>query len=193
MDTPFLYKVWEPEGIAVVLGSSQKAEKEVISENCKADNVPVLKRRGGGGAVVLMPGVICITVAFISYASPSPYFFFQRINEFIVRVLEKSFNIKGLCLQGSSDIAIRDKKILGCSIFKSRNLFHYQGSLLVNPKLQKIDRYLKHPTREPDYRQNREHLDFVTSLVQSGYHVSAEQVKVVFDKEIANKLFRIGH
>jgi len=72
-------------------------------------------------------------------------------------------------------------------------LFHYQGSLLVNPKLQKIDRYLKHPTREPDYRQNREHLDFVTSLVQSGYHVSAEQVKVVFDKEIANKLFRIGH
>jgi lipoate-protein ligase A len=35
---------------------------------------------------------------------------------------------------------------------------------LINADLSLIDRYLKHPPREPDYRRGRSHLDFVMSV-----------------------------
>ena len=46
----------------VVLGNSNKSEKECYQESCEADGVPVLKRYGGGGTVVLHDG--CLVVSF---------------------------------------------------------------------------------------------------------------------------------
>ena len=189
--TPFVFEIWQPESIAVVLGSSQKPENELNLQQCREDGVPVLKRRGGGGAVVLMPGIVCFTIAFLSDAGDSPYYFFTKINNFIIAVLQEHFHVENLDLRGISDIAIGTIKILGCSIFKSRNLFHYQGSLLVNPDLAKIPHYLLHPSKEPDYRNGRSHLDFLTSLGESGYSMSVNRIKTVFEIEISNGLLKM--
>jgi lipoate-protein ligase A len=189
--TSFLFELWQPEEVVVVLGRSQTADKEVNLLNCLKDKVPVLKRRGGGGAVVLMPGVLCFTIAFLSDLSISPYFFFKKINQFIVDELESAFQVDSLSHEGISDIAIGTRKILGCSILKSRSLFFYQGSLLVDPDPEKISRYLRHPTKEPDYRAGRSHADFITSLRQSGYPISLEHLKRHFEKSIPAKLVNI--
>lgn len=170
-ELPFLGRVWEPQGIAVVIGHAQRAELEVQSDACRRDGVAVIRRRGGGGAVVLLPGVLCLTCAFISRQSDSPYHFFRQINTFLIHLLAARFGVTGLQLAGISDIALGDKKILGCSMFKSRALFFYQGSLLLNPDLARIGRYLGHPSREPDYRQGRDHADFVTSLWAEGHRI----------------------
>jgi len=190
-EKPLLYELWEPRNVAVVLGRSQKAVDEVNLVNCVRDKVPVLKRRGGGGAVVLMPGVLCLTIAFYSKASISPYFFFEKINHFIIDVLENHFSIQDLHYKGISDIAIGDKKVLGCSMFNSRDMFFYQGSLLVHPDMEKISTYLLHPSKEPDYRCNRPHRDFITSLRQSGYPVTIEQVKTALQVEIERDFIRV--
>ncbi len=34
-----------------------------------------------------------------------------------------------------------------------------------------IERYIKHPVRQPGYRANRKHRDFVTSLFEQGYQI----------------------
>ncbi len=188
---PLQYELWQPEGVAVVIGYSQRPEIEVDLERCTQDGVPIMRRRGGGGAVVLMPGILCLTFAFISQASVSPYYFFKKINGFVSSVLEEQFSIENLSPRGISDLAIGDKKVLGCSIFKSRQLFHYQGSLLVQPDLEKISRYLLHPSKEPDYRKSRAHGDFVTSLAESGYPLSVEQVQLALEIEIASKFFSL--
>ena len=36
-----------------------------------------------------------------------------------------------------------------------------------------IEKYLKHPSKEPDYRQGRKHSEFVTSLHESGFYINA--------------------
>jgi lipoate-protein ligase A len=167
----FLAEVWQPQGVAVVIGHGQSAEQEVHLSACRRDGVEVIRRRGGGGAVVLMPGVLCLSCAFISQKSDSPYYFFQEINTFLIGLLRQQFGIEKARPAGISDIALDEKKILGCSMFKSRSLYFYQGSLLVNPALSLIDTYLSHPSREPDYRGRRSHGDFVTSLWQSGHPV----------------------
>jgi lipoate-protein ligase A len=189
--SPLLYELWEPEETAVVVGYSQTPSAEAHLTNCENDGIAVIKRRGGGGAVVLMPGVLCLTFAFLSSASISPYYFFRRINGFLIDALERYFCIAELDQRGISDIAIDGKKVLGCSIFKSRNLFFYQGSLLVKPELQLISRYLLHPSKEPDYRRGRPHSDFVTSLEACGYPLSVGQIKTAIETEIAANFLKI--
>ncbi|HOT96821.1 MAG TPA: hypothetical protein PLG50_15675 [bacterium] len=182
--TPFLAELWEPRETAVVIGHGQRADQEVHLEACRRDGVAVIRRRGGGGAVVLMPGVLCLSCAFISGRSDSPYFFFQVINAWLIAFLQREFDITGAEAAGISDIAVNGQKILGCSMFKSRNLFFYQGSLLVHPDLSRIALYLAHPTREPGYRRLRGHADFVTSLQQLGRPISAAAVKDLLEAQL---------
>jgi lipoate---protein ligase len=178
-----LWELWEPGEYAVVIGYSQKAVREADVYACRQDGVPIIRRRGGGGAVVLLPGVLCITIAFKSSLSESPYHFFKVINQLLIDILETKYGVKNLDYTGISDIAIEDKKILGCSIFKSRDLFFYQGSLLVKPELHRINQYLRHPSKEPDYRNGRRHGDFITSLKQAGYDISLKDLeKNIFDE-----------
>lgn len=173
-----LWELWQPEGFATVIGYSQQAEREANVYACRQDGVPIIRRRGGGGAVVLLPGVLCITIAFKSKQSESPYHFFKVINQLLIDILENKFCVKNLVYTGISDIAINDKKILGCSIFKSRDLFFYQGSLLVNPELHRINQYLNHPSKEPDYRNGRKHGEFITSLEKAGYNINLRELEM---------------
>ncbi len=180
VEQPFLFEIWEPEGVAVVIGHGQNAAQEVDLAACRRDGVAVIRRRGGGGAVVLMPGVLCLSCAFLSGRSDSPYYFFQQINLFISGLLARRFSLQGLEPAGISDIALGGRKILGCSMFKSRRLYFYQGSLLLNPDLARITAYLTHPSREPGYRRGRTHSDFLTSLWQSGYPLPMTDLKEAF-------------
>ena len=186
-----LYQLWEPDGTAVVIGYSQVAYREVFVEHCRQDVVPIIRRRGGGGAVTLIPGILCLSIAFKSDVSISPYYFFQRINEFIIYVLENDFKVKNLKQQGISDVTIGDEKVLGCSIFKSKNTFFYQGSLLVDPDMSTIVRYLKFPSKQPDYRNSRPHNSFITSLRLNDYDISVETLKAAFAVRLEKSLTKI--
>jgi lipoate---protein ligase len=187
-ESPLLFELWEPAETAVVIGYSEVPAQHVNEPACLEDNIPVIKRKGGGGAVVLMPGILCLSIAFISHASGSPHFYFSRINTFLISILREKFYVRDLHLKGISDIAIGDRKILGCSMFKSKTNFFYQGSLLVCSDSDKMEKYLLHPTREPDYRAGRPHAEFVTSLVQAGYPVTLCNVRSVL-KEHINHFF----
>lgn len=174
---PVACLLWQPDSTVVVIGYAQVAEREVDVAQCRLSGVPIIRRCGGGGAVVLMPGVLCITLAFNSRQSASPSFFFHRINDFISERLAAAFNIRGIHRAGSSDLAIGDKKILGCSIYKSRQNWLYQGSLLVNPDLHLIELFLRHPSKEPDYRQSRSHHEFITGLQSCGYSLTIAELE----------------
>ncbi len=178
----FLFETWQPQGRAVVIGYSQNCEREVYVAICRKEGVPILRRRGGGGAVLLMPGVLCMTCAFTSLKSDSPYYFFQIINQWIIGLLSENYRSRSLMLRGISDICIEDRKIFGCSMFKSRHSFLYQGSLLVDCDVGLFSRYLKHPSREPDYRQGRPHERFTTTLRQEGYSITIDDLERLFTR-----------
>ena len=166
----YSFTVFEAEKPVVILGRSRKKENDVNIHNCEEDAVQVLRRIGGGGTVMLSKGVIVISIA-----GKTSFSFYLRehmnvINEIIINVLKRS-GIENLGIRGISDITIGDKKILGSSLYKKKDLVLYQGSLLFNPDMGLIDRYLKHPDKEPDYRKGRPHKNFLTSLVKEGYHI----------------------
>jgi len=161
-------EVYEARQTEIVLGRSAKAEDDVYLEKCKRDNVPVHRRAGGGGTVVLCRGVIVISVAGRTTLAYHLKEHMNAVNMSVIKTLE-SLGVENLAIRGISDITIGDKKILGSSLHRKKDLVLYQGSLLVDPPLELVTRYLRHPKKEPDYRRGRLHTDFITSLYRKGY------------------------
>ncbi len=165
-ECPNLLRVFESTTTCVVLARSNAPEREVNQSYCAERNIPVLRRRGGGGTVLLGPGCQIVTFAFFARSLFDNARYFSIINDSWIAALESAAGIKpGTVVQrGISDLAIGNKKIAGTSLFRRKHLVVFQGSLLVDPDFETIERCLCHPSREPDYRMGRGHLEFLTSL-----------------------------
>jgi len=167
--------IYEASRIEVVLGRSSNMEGDVHVHNCLADGVPISRRSGGGGTVVLAPGVIILSIAGMSGLPFHLREHMHAVNRRIINVLEE-LGASGLSIEGISDIALGGRKILGSSLYRRRDLVLYQGSLLLNPDLSLMSRYLKQPQKQPEYRRERPHVEFVTSLHGSGYMIPISEL-----------------
>lgn len=154
-----------PEQSMVVLGASNSAEREANAPACAADGVAILKRYGGGGTVLLHQGCVVVTVGAWVRQVYQNSFYFSRLNAAVITVLQTlAASPLDLLQRGLSDIAVGEHKLAGTSLFRSRNYLLYQASILVDTKLELIERYLRHPSREPEYRAGRSHQDFLCGL-----------------------------
>src|SRR5262245_12038392 len=64
-------RFWEPTEYFVVVGSSNKIAQEVEVEACRSDNIPILRRHSGGGAVLQGPGCLnyCLILKMVGVFS----------------------------------------------------------------------------------------------------------------------------
>ncbi|MDH7500665.1 MAG: hypothetical protein QHH30_09830 [candidate division NC10 bacterium] len=168
------YRLWEPSSPLVVLGRSSRPEEEVWEDHCRADGIPILKRWGGGKSVLLSPGMLILSVAAEVSQLGSHLFYARALNELIEKSLT-CFGVRNINHQGISDLALGDRKILGCCLYitrgRGRTFIFYQGSLLFDLDLSRMARYLKHPPWEPEYRRGRAHPEFLTTLCDQGYRL----------------------
>jgi lipoate-protein ligase A len=172
--------VWQPERTMIVLGQSNTPEKSLITENVEVDNIPVTKRPTGGEAVVLTPLMAVITVAREFREITSSNDFFRVINAMMLDVLA-DLGVKNYGTRGISDITIGDRKILGSSMHRRENRLVYHGVLNISEDPGIFEKYLRHPRREPDYRQHRRHGEFVTSLKKEGYNIEYKDIEAILN------------
>ena len=66
--------------------------------------------------------------------------------------------------KGTCDLTLNDRKFSGNSLRCKKKHLLYHGTLLYDYELSKIQRYLDTPPRQPEYRLNRTHEDFVINL-----------------------------
>ncbi|HEY3368547.1 MAG TPA: hypothetical protein VGK74_26115 [Symbiobacteriaceae bacterium] len=181
---PFVW-LWEPGNLACVLGAGTPAA-DVDLALCAATGVPVYRRRGGGGAVVLSPGNLVITACYDASRRRFATQWIEPVATAIVRALER-LGVRGAAVRGLGDVALGDRKILGSSLYANRSVVLYQGSLLWRPDLDLVSRYLPHPSKEPDYRRGRSHLDFITSLEREGCQPGWDAFTVALRHELDPK------
>jgi lipoate-protein ligase A len=172
--------VWQPEGTMIVLGQSNTPERSLITENVEADNIPVTKRPTGGEAVVLTPQMAVITVAREFRETITSKDFFKVINGMMLDVLS-DLGVKNYGMKGISDITIGDRKILGSSMHRREKRLVYHAVLNISEDPGIFERYLKHPGREPGYRLNRSHGEFVTSLKNEGYNITYKDIAAMLN------------
>lgn len=156
-------RIYRPDRTVVVMGRGSDPEREIEIEACLEDGVPVLKRRGGGCAVVLDPGNVIVTAILPVKGYGDNDRHFEGLSEWLLDGLRRA-GIPDLDRAGISDLVVEGRKISGACIYRSKNLLFYSATLLVTPDMEKVERYLKHPPREPDYRKGRGHGEFIGAL-----------------------------
>lgn len=186
-DRPLVHSVWIPRETVVIMGSSNSPDKECDSERCKKDGVPILRRYGGGGTVVLHDGCVVISIGTWMRDPYKNSTYFQLLNQAVINALAGKWTIlKELEQAGISDICHKGFKVAGTSLFRSRQYLLFQVSLLVNPRIEVIESYLQHPTKEPDYRQGRPHRSFIRGLSDLVTGMTPQLVAQVLEDGIAS-------
>ncbi len=174
--------VWEPNETCIVLGRSNNSDDSLYLDNIMNDNIPVYKRPSGGETVLLSNKMLVISIAIKQTDFKSGKSFFKEYNNKIISALE-SLGIQDLSFKGISDITINDFKILGSAIYQNNFVVFYHAVLNVSESISLIEKYLKHPKREPDYRKNRNHKEFITSIANEKYNISINELKKTVERE----------
>jgi lipoate-protein ligase A len=179
-------RVYRLSGIAVVLGRGSSPERELVLESCLKDRVSMLRRYGGGCSVVLDPGNVIVSVALQPAGVAGIRRHFDRLSDWLIRGLF-SLGFQNVRREGVSDLAIGDRKIAGACFYAPRGFILYSATLLVEPRIELMERYLKHPPREPAYRRGRSHADFVGKLIGAGDSRTASSIALEL-QEILTRL-----
>ena len=156
-------RVYQPQAVSVVLGQGSKPGVEVLADACRDDGVPVLRRAGGGCAVVLDPGNVVVTAAFPAAVGLGIHRTFALLSDWLLGALA-GLGLRDLHREGVSDLAYGDRKVGGACLYLPRRVMLYSVTLLCEPEVDLMERYLAHPPREPAYRRGRRHRDFVGRL-----------------------------
>ncbi|MCX6230144.1 MAG: hypothetical protein NTZ33_01250 [Bacteroidetes bacterium] len=159
------FSLWQPNQTYLILGQSNTAENSLYLDKVLADKVIVMKRPSGGETVILTPKTLVISAVCINPEIKNAHRFFKYFNDLIIKGLTYA-DVQNVGHKGISDLAIGEKKILGSSIYSKREKVFYHAVLNVSESVEIIDKYIRHPKREPDYRKGRNHSEFVTSIMQ---------------------------
>ncbi len=160
---PPLFRTWTCARPTVVVGMSLTIESEVETDYCARQEIPVLRRRSGGGAVLIGPGTL-------QYAFVLPYSLHEDLRQIrSAKALCNDLLIEALARPGlgqdvSGDLVLGDRKAGGLAMRRRRLAMLLHGTLLLEADLEMVGRTLRHPSREPDYRHSRGHGDFLCNL-----------------------------
>ncbi|MCA9132751.1 MAG: hypothetical protein KDA45_06340 [Planctomycetales bacterium] len=160
-----LLRIWAAQQPFVVLGRSSRVDEEVDRQQAEREQVPIYRRVSGGATVLAGPG--CLFYAVLLSLDKRPQLrMLDEAHRWVmghiadaVRPLQPEVEVNGTC-----DLVIRGRKVGGNSLRLVRHWMLYHGSLLLDVDAAAMDRLLKHPPREPEYRQGRQHSEFVTKL-----------------------------
>lgn len=173
-DREFL-RIWESPQPLVVVGRSSRIAQEINEAACRERRIPIVRRSSGGAAIVAGPGCLMYALVF-SYQARPELRDISRAHAYVLDCLAKSLQPlleqRGtLARAGTSDLVLMDRtaaaisrKFSGNSLRAKRSHFLYHGTLLYNFDLELIERCLRMPPRQPDYRASRPHRDFVANL-----------------------------
>lgn len=173
-DAPLeILRFWESPSHFVVLGVADRYHDSVHVEACARDSIPVLRRSSGGGTVLQGPG--CLNYSLVLSLETRPEL--RLIDRSYAVILETIASALGgtqsVDFQGISDLSVGNLKISGnAQKRKKRTLLHH-GTLLYGFEATLITRYLQEPEKQPDYREQRRHADFVVNLELSVTDIKA--------------------
>jgi lipoate---protein ligase len=162
---PDTLRFWESTTPFVVLGVSQRMSKEVHEDACREDGVPIQRRCSAGGCVLQGPGSLNFALALSFEHNPEVRTLRASYCHILTRIAE-ALSRRGVeaKVAGVSDLAVDGLKVSGNAQKRRRMGILHHGTLLYDVDRNALKRYLREPSDRPEYRGDRTHADFVTTL-----------------------------
>ncbi len=160
-----ILRIWESPIFAVVLGASGRLRDDVDVARCQADGVAIARRSSGGGTVVIGPGALNVAVVLEVDSAPGLHAV-DTAQAYVLERLARAIRERGpdARVQGSGDLTLDGRKFSGSAQRRLKRHFLVHASLLYDFPLDAIPRYTRNPSRQPAYRANRSHENFVTNV-----------------------------
>jgi lipoate-protein ligase A len=171
-------RLWWGDQATVVIGTSEKPERQANLSECERRGVAVLRRTSGGGTVLQTRGVFNYSLTAPAPQSRDIRGLFALGATLLIEALAR-LNLQGE-YRGTSDVAVNGRKISGNAQAWRRGGVLLHGTLLHELDLELVEACLQHPPREPDYRLGRPHRDFLTTLRREGLTVTPFEVEAAF-------------
>jgi lipoate---protein ligase len=156
-------RVWEPPNYFVVIGYANRVGAEVDVAACERLRIPILRRFSGGGAVLQGPGCVNYALVISNEWAGS----IRAAYDFVLERHQRCIsNLLGLEVEisGGSDLTVAGRKFSGNSQHRKRRFTIVHGTFLLNIDVSLIRETLPLPSKEPDYRRKRNHVDFLMNL-----------------------------
>jgi lipoate-protein ligase A len=159
-------RFWEPTNTFVVVGYANHVALEVNQAFCKANGIPILRRCSGGGTVLQGPGCLNYSLILPTAAAPA-LASISGTNDYILQIHQRilrSILQAPVEKQGHTDLAIGGLKFSGNAQRRRKAFLLFHGSFLLHADIELIEQALPLPSRQPDYRVNRSHTEFLMNL-----------------------------
>ena len=164
-------RFWEPENYFVVVGYGNRVADEVNVAAVDADKISILRRCSGGGTVLQGPG--CLNYSLIlkieengplAGITAANRFIMERNREAIAKEAGSHRPEARMKIRGCTDLALDALKFSGNAQRRKQRFLLFHGTFLLRFDLPLIDKFLRMPSKEPDYRKGRSHKNFLTNL-----------------------------
>lgn len=169
-----ILRFWESSTHFVVVGYGNKIDTEVDLAACNRDCIPILRRCSGGGTVLQGPGCLNYSLVLridsrheLENITSANCYIMKRNAAALSTVLGERVSVEGF-----TDLATGGRKFSGNAQRRKRTHLLFHGTFLLDFDLPLIARYLRAPSRQPDYRGSRSHSEFLRSVA-----VSREEIK----------------
>jgi lipoate-protein ligase A len=168
-----LLRFWEPVQYFVVVGYGNRTAADVNLPACKEMQIPVLRRCSGGGTVLQGPGCLNYSVLLkidetTQGITETNRFVMNRNAGAVAPLVEQRISV-----QGFTDLTLGNLKFSGNSQRRKRQWLLFHGTFLMDVNLDLMEKLLLPPPKQPPYRQNRSHADFLTRFPVPGKAIKA--------------------
>jgi lipoate---protein ligase len=127
---------------SLIIGKHQAAHREVDTKFITENNIPVIRRISGGGAVFHDPGNLNFT--FIRQSEPGKQVDFRKYTQPVISFLS-SCGIEAR-FEGKNDLKVNGLKISGNAEHVHRNKVLHHGTLLFSTSLEMLKNSLRRDT-----------------------------------------------
>lgn len=170
---------------SVVMGISGKPQELIHEHAILEDGISVIKRFSGGGCIYADEDTIFLSFIMqknISNQPISP----KSISQWTESILKPILKIEGFRLK-ENDYVIHEKKFGGNAQYIRKNCWLHHSCIVWKYCKKTMQRYLKHPPKEPKYRAKRKHGDFICQL--SDYFTSKKHFLEVLQRGIHHDFY----
>lgn len=158
-------RFWEARSPFVVLGLSNRADRETNRARCEQLGVPILRRFSGGGTIVQGPGCLSFALALVINSNPlldsvstSNRFIMETHRAAVEKLVGGRVTVKG-----HTDLETGGRKFSGNAQRRGRRALLFHGTFLMAADLELFAKLLNPPSREPEWRDGRSHIEFTAN------------------------------